>query len=87
LQFWAGLALAIAGLGAGAVLFLNRYAEAANLDKVSEQLQKHVKEEAERIGAVEARGKDIEEDYHWQRDQLQRIAESVGAERVPLPKH
>jgi hypothetical protein len=93
IQFWATLGLTILGLGFGAAMFLNRYAAAEDVEKlsdktedISKQMQSHILHEGERLRTVEVQGKNIEEDYHWQREQLQRIADRVGAARVAPPK-
>jgi hypothetical protein len=94
IQFWITLGLTIAGLGFGAALFLNRYAAAADVEKladkaddINKQLSSHIAVEASRMGAIEAQAKNVEEDYHWTRDQLTRVADRVGAARVPVPEH
>jgi len=92
IQFWVTLGLTIAGLGFGGAMFLNRYANAADLDRLAEKadetnraLTSHITAESSRQSALEVQTKNIEEDYHWQREQLQRIADRVGAARVPAP--
>lgn len=87
IRYWVALALTVAGLGAGTMAYLNRYAEAADLEKVADTLRTHMLEETSRMSAVETQGKNIEEDYHWQREQLQRIADKIGADQVEPPKH
>ena len=94
IQFWATLALVVAGAGFSAAMFLTRYATAASLDKAVEAQQEtakalnvHIASEASRMGSLESQGKNIESDYHWQREQLQKIADRVGAARVPAPEH
>lgn len=94
IQLWVTIALTVAGLGFGTAMFLNRYAAAADVDKLTEkadditrQLSTHIAAEASRQGALEAQSHNIEVDYHWQREQLQRVADRVGAMRVPVPDH
>lgn len=87
LQFWAALAFGVAGVGFFGAMYLNRYAQASDLERLSSHFNEHVVSESSRVSAVEERAKNMEDDVHWLRDQISRIAESVGAERVPLPKH
>jgi len=95
LQLWGGIALGVLGLGFAAAVFLfSRFAATDVVNKLSDkqeevtkQFTDHVAAESSRMGRVEERGKNLEEDFHWQRDQLSRIAERVGARRVPAPKH
>jgi uncharacterized protein involved in cysteine biosynthesis len=66
-----GFVTAIVTATLSAAVYLNRYAEAVE----------------HRLTTVEERSADLKDDVHWLRDQLGRIADRVGAERVPPPKH
>lgn len=83
LQFWAAIAFSVAGVGFFAAMYLNRYAQAADLEKLGAKVESH----EPRISHMEATVEHLEEDLHWQREQTQRIADRVGAEIVPPPKH
>lgn len=94
IQTWATIGLTVAALGFGAAMFLNRYAAAADVEKlankaddITKQLSSHIAVEASRMGAIEAQTKNVEADYHWTREQLTRVADRVGAARVPVPEH
>lgn len=74
--------------------YLQRYATAAELEKLQEKqvetqaaLAQHMINEAAKLGAVEAQGKNIESDYHSIREQLWRIADRTGSPRVSMPDH
>lgn len=83
------------GLGAGAVVYLtSHYASAddfARHAKKSEEVHERLESKAGELerGAAETRALErrLEEDYHWQREQVQRIADRVGAARVAPPEH
>lgn len=92
IQFWVTLGLTVAGLGFGVAMFANRYAQKVDLEKVvekqdtiSEKMQEHIENESSRLGSIQAQNKRIEEDYHFQREQVWRIADRVGASRVKAP--
>ena len=94
IKFWAVVAISTAGVGFTAATYMNKYAATSHVEKlstkidsVSQELNKHILEESSRLSAVEASAKNIEEDYHWQREQLQKIADRIGAERVADPAH
>jgi hypothetical protein len=95
-RVWGILGIVATILGAGflAAMYLNRYASAdsvekavAKQDETAKALSKHVTDEAARQSAIEAQGKNIEADYHWQRDQLMEVVKSVHAKPVPPPEH
>lgn len=80
--------------GFGAAMYLQRYAQIADVDKIGgkvdivhAQFNSHVAIEAARMSVVETQTKNIEADFHWNREQIQRIADRVGAKRVPPPDH
>ncbi len=86
-QFWGALAAGIAAVGFSAGMLLGNYAKAADLEKVADALHEHVVNEAAKLGAVEATTRNIESDYHSVREQLWKIADRVGAQRVDEPHH
>lgn len=94
IQFWATLGLTVAGLGFGAAMWMTRYAQVADVevlsskqDSVAEKLQEHIVNESEKLGAIQAQSRRLEEDYHFQREQMWRVADRVGAPRVRAPEH
>lgn len=87
LKFWGGIAAGILAAGFSIGMLLGNYAKAADLEKTTDALNEHVAKSAERFGALEADTKNIESDYHSVREQLWRIADRVGALRVPEPPH
>ena len=87
LKFWGGLAGAIAAAGFSVGMLLGNYAKAADLEKVADALHDHAVNEAGKVGALEAQGRNIESDYHSVREQLWKIADQVGAQRVAEPLH
>lgn len=94
IQFWATFVLAIAGLGFGGAMYLSRYADASDVEKladktdgISEQLRNHISGESERMSVMETQAKNIEEDYHQVAAQVYEVAKAVGARQIPPPKH
>lgn len=87
LKFWAQLIGFVLGCGFGSAMYLNNYAKAADLRSVTKKLDEHIEATGPVIGGLQVSVRNIEEDYHWQRDQLQKIADTVGAPRVATPKH
>ncbi len=87
---WLSLALGVAGLGAGAVIYLNQYASAAELRELSqkqdrhhEEFKQHVSEENAKQSAMKQALDDIHDDWHYVRDQLNELAR--GTHRVISP--
>jgi hypothetical protein len=92
IQFWVTIGLTVAGLGFFVAMWANRYAQlsdvekvAAKQDTIADKLQEHIASESEKFGSLRQQSKNIEEDYHWQREQLSRIVDRVGAVHVPPP--
>lgn len=81
--------------GVGTIMFLSaRFAAAQDVAKIveaqtaaSQEFHTHVVTEAAKMGALEAQSSNIENDYHSIREQLWRVADRVGASRVPVPSH
>lgn len=76
------VSLPVASAGFGAAMYLNRYA----LADTHVQLEQKVADHDSRISVVEELLKDIRREQEWQRNQLWRIAEKLGAAQVPAPK-
>lgn len=81
------VAASLMGAGAASVIYLSRFALAA-------EFHDHVATEGKRMDAIESRSAvlealehNIETDLHWQRDQAAETARQVGARVVPLPEH
>lgn len=81
--------------GVGTIMFLSaRFAAAQDVEKItaaqaaqSAAFNQHVITEAAKMGALEAQSANIENDYHAIREQMWRVADRVGARRVPEPYH
>lgn len=88
-------ALAGAAAAAGIVVFLyTDFARADDVEKLGARMGERVGNVTGRVNAAEKKIEKLEsaqdrleEDYHFQRDQLWEIAKSVGANRLPAPKH
>ena len=86
-KLWTGIACGLVAAGFAAAMYLRQFATDADVKALSVELAKHRLEEGQRLSAVEALTRNIEEDYHWQRAQLSVVAEKLGAERVAPPAH
>jgi hypothetical protein len=87
LQFWGAFAAALLGAGFSIGMLLGNYAKADDLERTRDELRAHVAESNGRMSALEATTRNVESDYHSVREQLWRIADRVGAQRVPVPPH
>ncbi len=87
LKFWGSLAVGIAAAGFSGGMLLGNYAKAADVEKIGDALNQHMTAEASKMGALEATTKNVESDYHSVREQLWKIADQVGAQRVAEPPH
>lgn len=94
LHFWFAMGLLAVGIGWGGREYFSNYPTLDDLAKVQaaqvatqKALDAHLVDAASKDGSTQARMKDIEEDYHYQSQQLRSIADHVGAPRIPLPSH
>lgn len=95
IQFWATLAVIVAGAGFSAAMFLNRYATANDLEKLSEKhdatqetLQQHIVNETAQISALKHATERGHEDFEYVRDQVYEISKATrGARVLPRPIH
>lgn len=85
---WWLVAISMIGMaGFGISEYLGRYARAEDLDELDKNFHQHVENSTSRMSAFETQSKHLEDDFHWQREQLQHIADRVGAVRVETPQH
>lgn len=87
IQFWATLAAGVAAAGFSAALFLSRYAQADDVEKLAQRIEAHAAAEERRVTALEIAFARVEEDLHVFQDQLHEIAGRLNARSVPLPVH
>lgn len=95
IQFWASLAVTIAGAGFAAAMFMNRYATAGDLEKLSDKqdatqqtLQQHVVSETAQISSLRQSSERSHEDFEYVRDQVYEISRATrGVRLLPRPVH
>jgi len=78
-----GIAIAVASAGFMAAMYFANFAKAADLDATREELHIHEREEAGKLGGLDAAVRALKDDHEWERRQIERIADRVGAQRVP----
>lgn len=95
IQFWATLAVVVAGAGFSAAMFLNRYATAEDLGRLVEKhdtaqqiLQRHIVGETAQISSLKQATDRTHEDFEYVRDQVYEISRATrGARVLPRPVH
>lgn len=96
-----GFIVFIFSAGFGFSLYVGTFARAADVAKLSKKLDEqagkiddqadkldsHILQEKIRQDAFERAQQRIEREHDWERDQLYELAKTVGARRIPAPKH
>ena len=83
LQFWVMIVLSIGGAGWATAMFASHKASAEDLAALRTSFEHHLADDAAHKAADDQRYNDIQDTLHWMRDQIDRIADSVGATRAP----
>jgi len=90
-QVIAGAVVMLVGAGFAAAMFLwLNFARASDVEALNKRLDMATAATSDvktDVAALKASISRVEDDYHWQRAQLEKIADKVRAEKVPAPEH
>lgn len=79
IKFWALLAFAIGSAGWATAMFTTHKASAEDLSRLKTSFEEHLIDDASHKATDEQRYQDIQENMHYMRDQIDRVADAVGA--------